>query len=51
MTKTVLCASCDVNCMVSVEVPESGAIKELTMGTLESGIVRFDAIVQEHLSA
>jgi phenylpropionate dioxygenase-like ring-hydroxylating dioxygenase large terminal subunit len=30
---------------------ESGAIKELTMGTLESGIVRFDAIVQEHLSA
>ena len=30
---------------------ESGAIKELTLGTLESGIVRFDAIVQEHLSA
>jgi phenylpropionate dioxygenase-like ring-hydroxylating dioxygenase large terminal subunit len=30
---------------------ESGAIKELTMGTLESGIVRFDAIVQEHMSA
>lgn len=30
---------------------ESGAIKELTMGTLESGIVRFDAIVQEHLRA
>jgi len=30
---------------------ESGAIKELTLGTLESGIVRFDAIVQEHLNA
>ena len=30
---------------------ESGAIKQLTMGTLESGIVRFDAIVQEHLNA
>lgn len=30
---------------------ESGAIKELTLGTLESGIVRFDEIVQEHLSA
>ncbi|MEP0391306.1 MAG: aromatic ring-hydroxylating dioxygenase subunit alpha [Erythrobacter sp.] len=30
---------------------ESGAIRELTMGTLESGIVRFDAIVQEHLNA
>lgn len=30
---------------------ESGAIEHLTMGTLESGIVRFDAIVQEHLSA
>lgn len=30
---------------------ESGAIKKLTMGTLESGIVRFDAIVQEQLSA
>ncbi|MEP1420665.1 MAG: aromatic ring-hydroxylating dioxygenase subunit alpha [Erythrobacter sp.] len=30
---------------------ESGAIRELTMGTLESGIVRFDAIVQEHVNA
>ncbi|MEO1221092.1 MAG: aromatic ring-hydroxylating dioxygenase subunit alpha [Pseudomonadota bacterium] len=30
---------------------ESGAITDLTLGTLESGIVRFDAIVQEHLNA
>jgi len=30
---------------------ESGAITELTLGTLESGIVRFDAIVQEALNA
>jgi len=30
---------------------ESGAITELTLGTLEGGIARFDAIVQEALSA
>lgn len=30
---------------------ESGAITQLTLGTLESGIAAFDAIVQEHLSA
>ena len=30
---------------------ESGAIEELTLGTLETGITRFDAIVQEHLNA
>jgi phenylpropionate dioxygenase-like ring-hydroxylating dioxygenase large terminal subunit len=30
---------------------ESGAIPELTLGTLEGGIARFDAIVQEALSA
>ncbi len=30
---------------------ESGAISELTLGTLEGGITRFDAIVQDHLNA
>ncbi len=30
---------------------ETGAVKDLTLGTLEGGIARFDAIVQEHLSA
>jgi len=30
---------------------QSGAIEELTLGTLEGGIARFDAIVQEHLQA
>lgn len=30
---------------------ESGAISELTLGTLEGGIARFDSIVQEALSA
>ncbi|AWW75056.1 ferredoxin [Erythrobacter sp. KY5] len=30
---------------------ESGAIEELTLGTLEGGIARFDAIVQEALNA
>lgn len=30
---------------------ESGAVNELTLGTLEGGIARFDSIVQEALSA
>lgn len=29
----------------------SGAVIEITLGTLENGIVQFDAIVQEHLNA
>lgn len=29
----------------------SGAVTEITLGTLENGIVQFDAIVQEHLNA
>ncbi|KEO91720.1 ferredoxin [Erythrobacter longus] len=28
---------------------ETGAVSEITLGTLENGIVQFDAIVQEHL--
>lgn len=30
---------------------ESGAVKEITLGTLEGGIARFDAIVQDALNA
>ncbi len=29
MTKKVLCASCDVHCQVSAEVPESGLLKDV----------------------
>lgn len=35
MTKTVLCASCDVNCMVHVDVPESGNVGDVKVKAMD----------------